>query len=220
MGLPVLLCTLYSVDGGAAVRTRIFIDFWNFQLGWKERAPAGVNCDWTLLPPTLVTAAGSLFVNVGQAAAPLQLEETLLYASVDPAAEGNLTKWLKNFIEPKPSWRVHIRERKPQPKSLHCRSCSTVTDKCPACGTPFVGKPEKGIDSRIVTDLLSLAWQDAYDVAILVSSDADFIPAVERIQEKGLKVVNAGWHNKGFDLKGACWANFSLDALIPGMRRP
>lgn len=199
------------------MRTRIFIDFWNFQLGWKERA-SGANCDWTLLPPTLITSAGSLFVNVGHTE-PLQLEETLLYASVDPDTDGSLVRWLKTFIEPKPSWRVHIRERKPQTKRLHCRNCSAVTDKCPTCSKPFIGKPEKGIDTRIVTDLLSLAWQDAYDVAVLVSSDADFIPAVERIQEKGLKVVNAGWQNKGFDLKGACWANFTLDALIPGMRR-
>ena len=52
--------------------------------------------------------------------------------------------------------------------------------------------PEKGVDTAIVTDLLSLAGEEAYDVAILVSSDADHIPAVEWIQAHGRKVINAG----------------------------
>ena len=36
---------------------------------------------------------------------------------------------------------------------------------------------EKGVDTAIITDLLTLAWEGAYDVAILVSSDADLVPA-------------------------------------------
>ncbi len=30
---------------------------------------------------------------------------------------------------------------------------------------------EKGIDTAIVTDMISLAWANAWDVAVLVSSD-------------------------------------------------
>ena len=51
--------------------------------------------------------------------------------------------------------------------------------------------PEKGVDTAIVTDLLSLAGEDAYGVAILLSSDADHIPAAEWIQARGRKVINA-----------------------------
>jgi uncharacterized LabA/DUF88 family protein len=76
-----------------------------------------------------------------------------------------------------------------------------------------VSKPEKGVDAAIVTDMLSLAWQNAYDVAVLVSSDADFVPAVERVQERGLKVINAGWAGKGHELKAACWGSFDLDTV-------
>lgn len=199
------------------MRTRIFIDFWNFQLGWNSRAN-GKKCDWTLLPSILINASRELFAKVGQTDQ-LRLEETLLYASVDPEHDGKLTSWLRGFIEPEPSWNVHIRERKSQLKSLYCRSCSHVTDKCPSCNEAFAGKPEKGVDTQIVTDLLSLAWQNAYDVAILVSSDADFIPAVKRIQEKGLKVINAGWRESGFELKRACWAHFLLDSVIPSLSR-
>jgi uncharacterized LabA/DUF88 family protein len=37
------------------------------------------------------------------------------------------------------------------------------------------GMEEKGVDTRIVTDMMSLAWNGAYDVAVLVSADRDFI---------------------------------------------
>jgi len=37
-------------DGGHAVRTRIFIDFWNFQLHWNDRLDPQ-RCDWRALPP-------------------------------------------------------------------------------------------------------------------------------------------------------------------------
>ena len=59
---------------------------------------------------------------------------------------------------------------------------------------------EKGVDTAIITDLLTLAWEGAYDVAILVSSDADLVSGVERLQAKGLKVGNATL--RGTD---TCW---------------
>ncbi|WP_424528171.1 NYN domain-containing protein [Sphaerisporangium viridialbum] len=65
--------------------------------------------------------------------------------------------------------------------------------------------------------MLSLAWQDAYDVAVLLTSDADFIPAVERIQERGLKVINTGWSGKDHQLKAACWG--STGSVNPGGTR-
>jgi len=50
--------------------------------------------------------------------------------------------------------------------------------------------PEKGVDTAIVTDLLSLASEDAYDVAVLLSSDADHIPAVEWVQNRDALAVD------------------------------
>lgn len=38
------------------------------------------------------------------------------------------------------------------------------------------GTQEKGVDVRIATDMITLAGADDYDVAVLVSSDADFVP--------------------------------------------
>src|SRR5205823_992680 len=141
-------------------------------------------CDWRALAPAVIAASAALLGTVG-ITDPLDLEETLLYASVDPMTEGPLRNWLTSYIDLLPSWRVSVRERRAQPRKMHCRHCNTTIKTCPSCQQPYSAKPEKGVDAAIVTDMLSLAWQNAYDVAVLVSSDADFVPAVERIQTQG-----------------------------------
>jgi hypothetical protein len=65
--------------------------------------------------------------------------------------------------------------------------------------------PEKMLDTRIATDLIGDAAFDAYDVAILVSEDSDFIPAVEFVQEtRGKQVVHVGFGGHNNDLRAAC----------------
>lgn len=195
-------------------RTRVFIDYWNLQLNWNDavgRQP-GTQLDWRRPPLVLATAASGLLSDVGLSG-PLELEETLLYASVNPTSDTKLRGWLEGTIDRMPSYRVSIRERKRQRRQLHCQACGVTTDACPQCGAVFMGSVEKGVDTEIATDLLTLAWQQAYDVAILVTSDADFVPTVERIQERGLKVINTGWQGKGHELKKACWAAFEINTV-------
>ena len=72
----------------------------------------------------------------------------------------------------------------------------------------------------IVTDMLSLAWESAYEVAILVSADADMVPCVERVQEKGFKVINATWPSGGLHLAKVCWASFDIMDVAGGLVRP
>jgi uncharacterized LabA/DUF88 family protein len=191
-------------------RVRVFIDYWNFQLAWNRTI--GKGCDWRELPRALVRHTGELFETVG-ADANLTLERTTLYASVDPDADANLRRWLTATISRFPSYTVRVYDRRARRDSIHCRLCKVATGACPNCGEPYVRRPEKGVDSAIVTDLLSLAWEDAYDVAILVTSDADFVPAVERVQERGVKVVNAAWRHRGHELQRTCWASFAIDEI-------
>lgn len=47
---------------------------------------------------------------------------------------------------------------------------------------------EKGVDVALATDLLGYAWENAYDVAILVSGDEDYIGAVQKVMSKGKNV--------------------------------
>ncbi|MGH8905391.1 MAG: NYN domain-containing protein [Egibacteraceae bacterium] len=207
-----------NARAGGNRRARLFIDFWNFQLNWNDRMGQAVGCDWKALPNRILARTTDLISAAGWSGA-LELEETLLYASVDPQTESKLRGWLESFVGRLPSYNVKIRERRARAKNVHCRNCGKDLAACPDCAQPFVQKLEKGVDAAIVTDLLSLAWQGGYDVAVLVSGDADFIPAVEHVQAKGLKVVNASWSRHGFELKKTCWASFDLDEIAQDVVR-
>jgi uncharacterized LabA/DUF88 family protein len=65
---------------------------------------------------------------------------------------------------------------------------------------------EKGVDVALVTEMLSMAFKNAYDVAILVSGDDDYIGAVEEIKSMGKRVEIASFEhdpNKGENLISA-----------------
>jgi|WetSurMetagenome_2_1015567.scaffolds.fasta_scaffold56023_4 uncharacterized LabA/DUF88 family protein len=55
---------------------------------------------------------------------------------------------------------------------------------------------EKGIDVMIATDLLYFAWSGFYDVAILVSGDADFAYAMQAVKNMG-KHVEVAYFESG-----------------------
>lgn len=198
--------------------TRLLVDFWNFQLNWNERTDRA-RCDWTALPRVLRDEA-SKTLEVAGSPDSLALDETLVYASVGAGrSDEKLSQWLKNFLDRQPSFRVKVRERRVRAGGIWCNACKRQTAECPECGAPFQRSPEKGVDSAIATDLLSLAWEGAMQVAVLVTGDSDFVPAVERIQERGLKVVNATWRNHGHELAQACWASFHIDSVVDRLVR-
>lgn len=65
--------------------------------------------------------------------------------------------------------------------------------------------PEKMLDTHIATDLVGDATFDAYDIALLVSEDSDFIPAVQFVHDLRHKhVVHVGFNNHTNDLRSAC----------------
>jgi uncharacterized LabA/DUF88 family protein len=199
-----------------AYRTRVFIDFWNFSLNWRPRA-GEARIDWPAVPRVLLDEARKKLETAG-ITEDLQLEETLVYASY-LNTDKKLKNWLDSFLDRQPGFNVRSRERKSKPRKIHCANCGTDNEQCQHCHEPLTWAPEKGVDTAIVTDLLALAGEDAYQVAILLSSDADHIPAVEWIQARGRKVINATWANHGFDLKRTSWAEIELDPLLPLMKR-
>jgi uncharacterized LabA/DUF88 family protein len=201
------------------MRARVFIDFWNFQLGWNDAVHNHELCDWRILPKTLVQAACDLMTTTMGSDPQLTVEETIVHASVEDGPETKLRDWLTNFLDRQPSYDVKIRTRKPRQRKIYCKNCQQTMTTCSSCGATLMTSAEKGVDAALVTDLLSLAWQRAYDVAVLVSGDADYIPAVEYVQEQGLKVINASWASKGHHLRGACWGSFEIDSLIPKLTR-
>jgi len=60
-------------------------------------------------------------------------------------------------------------------------------------------------DIHLAVDMVKLAYNNAYDTAILVSSDGDFVPAINAVQEIGKKVENIGFETKfSYHLKQEC----------------
>lgn len=51
---------------------------------------------------------------------------------------------------------------------------------------------EKGVDVQIAVEMIRFARQDKYDVAYLVSSDTDLVPAVEEVKDLGKEVIYVG----------------------------
>jgi uncharacterized LabA/DUF88 family protein len=50
---------------------------------------------------------------------------------------------------------------------------------------------QKGVDVQIAVDMLVGAFQGAYDVAVLLAGDADFVPVVEEVKRRSVMVVVA-----------------------------
>jgi len=73
----------------------------------------------------------------------------------------------------------------------------------------------KGDDIHLATDLISNAYEDHYDTAVLVSGDGDFAPAVMQVQKLGKKVENAFFRvSHSSFLKRICDKSVNLDSLL------
>jgi hypothetical protein len=190
----------------------VFVDYWNFQLRWNERA-GDARCDWAALPEVLMSALETLPVSDD-----LDYQGMRVYASCDPDDE-NLRRWLENFLERQPGTSVSILERRRRFDHIRCKSCGYETGTCPSCGQPLVWSAEKGVEAALITDLFELAAADAMDIAVLVSSDSDFTFPVAALQGRGVKIVNAAWRGAGQELAKAAWAILDLDELIPRLVR-
>src|SRR3989442_8633616 len=62
------------------------------------------------------------------------------------------------------------------------------TGRCPSCGFEYEYTTEKRVDTRLVADLIHYAAIGAFDAAVLISGDDDFVPAVEAVNALGRQV--------------------------------
>jgi len=69
----------------------------------------------------------------------------------------------------------------------------------------------KGDDIYIATDMIVLATKNAYDTAVLVSGDGDFVPAVNAVQEMGKKVENYFKSGHSWHLRQTCDRSVLMD---------
>ncbi len=69
----------------------------------------------------------------------------------------------------------------------------------------------KGDDVYLATDLIKGSYENLYDVAIIISGDADFIPAIKLAQKNGKKVINAFFpKSSSYQLRNCCNGSINL----------
>ena len=197
-------------------RVRVFVDFWNFTLSLRNVEEA-FRSDWAKLGPVLSRAAVSL-VNAGASG---EYQGLNFYGSHDPDSEKDrkLHQWATRVVGTFPGISVSMLPRQRKRSPPVCPACYTAVAQCPACGADMRGTEEKGVDVRMATDMVSLAWVDNYDIAVLVSSDRDFVPVAEFLETRGIKVIHGAFPPRGAQLTERCWGSVNIAGLRDQFRR-
>lgn len=214
------MCADKTKDKGAnSLRVCVFVDFWNFTLSLRDTDKEKFKPDWRLVGRLFAEEAGGLV----DANLSFSYEAMYVYGSHDPDMKKSDTflKWFSNTLNRMQGVCAVSKERrkiKSPPKCLN-PECRKEIPYCPSCNHDMRGTEEKGIDTLIVTDMIRLAWADAYDVAVLVSSDRDFIPVAKFLQSRGIKVIHASFPPFGHELSQECWSSFEIPKLMPKFRR-
>lgn len=192
---------------------RIFIDYWNFQLNVINLYGKDFRLDWSKLASLIISKTEELL------GTSLEYEGMKVYISFDnnKGSDVHLKDWAKNVLDRFPGIDVIMLERKPR-NPFRCPECHQFITTCPHCGENMKATVEKGVDTAIVTDLISLAWEESWEYAILISSDKDFIPAVDMLNRKGFHVINAHFPPTGMELETHCWGSIDLSGCLKSIK--
>jgi len=79
-----------------------------------------------------------------------------------------------------------------------------------------VANKEKKVDSEIVTQMMAdsyTLWEEG-DEFILVAGDGDYVPTVEHLVDRGIKVSVLFWNHANRELKDACSEFIALDQYL------
>ncbi len=200
------------------MNVKIFIDFWNLQLSWNEyhkklSGAKNVKIPWERkLPQVLLSRIDANAAYAG----------THVYASINPRNPND--RKLNSFLQQMdmfPGYKVNVKERKPA-KPIRCTSegCRKEITHCPHCTKELIRTVEKGVDTMIAIELFHFALDNVYDKAILISGDADFVPAIEYIHRRGNHIIHAGFRNQAFAIKKACWAHIDFEDIMAELLAP
>ena len=206
-----------SKEALTRIRVRVFVDFWNYELSMKGADPEFLT-DWRTVGPILANEAAKIVGNP----AIVEFQGINVYGSYDEKNPNDqkFRRWFTTVLDTFPGVHVSLVPRQKKASGPKCPRCHEVVHRCPACSSDMRGTEEKGVDTRIVTDIMSLAWADNYDVAVLVSADRDFVPVAEFLQTRGIKIIHGAFPPKGALLTQKCWASLNLPALRGAYRRP
>ncbi|WP_333784616.1 NYN domain-containing protein [Thermocrinis sp.] len=118
----------------------------------------------------------------------------------------------KDLKKHTPEWESFLRQRRfLEELSLQGIKVKTANLKR-LPGGEFI---EKEVDIMLATDMLSLAYKDAYDTVVLVSGDSDFSYTVEEVQSLGKRVENASFkRTSSYLLRKICDRFILLDDYL------
>lgn len=78
----------------------------------------------------------------------------------------------------------------------------------------------KGDDIYLAVDMVSMAYEDRYDIAVVVSGYGDFVPAIKKVQKLGKSVENAYFSiSSSNHLKQVCNTSLKLDDIVKNYLR-
>lgn len=191
----------------------LFVDYWNVEIGLNQaeqdrEGGQGTNfsVDWEKLPKWLYERAKRELGSQQYEYAGMQV-----YASYDSETRAgkNKKEWLNNWLRKQRGVQVRAKKRRARRPPV-CPNCHDAIIHCPHCEEKIKAKEEKGVDTAIATDMIKLAWEGAYDVGVLATSDSDLVPAAEFLGNKGFTVIQANLRSRGHELAQVCWSNFDL----------
>lgn len=129
------------------------------------------------------------------------------YVGVSPGAPALVEGFLKG-LELRPGYFVKrdVRVRR--------------SGRCSLCGGEYEYTTEKRVDTRLVADMCHYAAIGAFDAAVLVSGDDDFVPAVEAVNALGRQVWVATWSAEELstDLRVRCFGHLHLSDGVAAFR--
>ncbi len=72
---------------------------------------------------------------------------------------------------------------------------------------------QKEVDVAMACEMVVQAMRDNYDVALVVSGDRDFVPAIQHVQSAGKRVEVASFKNSfSYEMKKMCDYYYELDS--------
>ena len=144
-------------------KTICFIDDSNIYHGGRE---AGWRVDWTRFDRYLEKGG--------------QVWQTYYFASHrDPPRDEEVAFY--EFLKEDLRWEVQLYE------------LGRRTVRCAKCGHTEVVPTEKGVDVGLAIKMLTLAANQAFETAILVAGDRDYLETVKYVKGLGLRVEVIAW---------------------------
>lgn len=206
-----MMSTSVSPQGS---KVHVFVDFWNYELAMKG-VDGGFKTDWAKLGAVLADAAS----NTLAPGAPHVFRGMSVHGSYNPSTEVRLFDWMTTVVGKFPGVRVTFSPRRRRRNPPRCPHCHRSVRNCPACNKDMRGTEEKGVDVQMAVDMISAAIHGTCDVAVIASSDRDFIPVAKFLSNLGIIVMHAAFGHQGSELSQNCWGSIDVPQLRQRFRR-